>query len=88
MIPQVQIQLGQAFPVALVLRLDGSLVFVKLTPRPFAVIDDSSTFDQNGFTIDGEDFAYNMAYYFRREPKLTKWIKDQQIINPFTTGNA
>lgn len=83
---QLQTEIGQTFPVSLVLLTDGkhgNVVFIKTAPFT-AVIDlnNNATFDHDGFTINEEEYSYRIQYPYKDMPVLLEWLKKQNLLWP------
>lgn len=87
---QLRTELGQTFPISLVLVTDGkhgNVVFIKTAPFT-AVIDlkengsTYATFAQEGFTIEEEEYSYNIQYPYKDMPVLLEWLKRQNLLFP------
>lgn len=42
----------------------------------------AATFDDEGFSIGGEDFVYNTLYSYKEIPVMLAWLKRQNLQNP------
>lgn len=87
---QVQIQIGN-MPIILVLLSNGGLVFVPIE-RIEAILDqgrevEASFFQDEFYFEDGvnqiEELSYNTIYNFKEYPLMLKWLKQQNLPNPF-----
>jgi hypothetical protein len=83
---QLRTDLGETFPVSLVLLTDGkhgNVVFIKTAPFS-AVIDlnHSAVFAQDGFSIGEEEYSYHVQYPYKDMPVLLEWLKKQNLLWP------
>lgn len=85
---QLQVSIGETFPVSLVLLSNGTLVWIKTTQ--FKPIYDSpsepdsiaAVFSEDGFTIGDDEYSYNRIYEYKELPSMLKWLKQQQMQEP------
>lgn len=42
----------------------------------------AATFDDEGFSIGGEDFSYDTLYQYKQIPAMLEWLKHQRLQMP------
>lgn len=83
---QLEISLGQTFPVSLILISNGCVAFVKTAA--VGVVYDSpeigipAIFTEAGFEINGEEFHYNEMINYKENETLLKWLVQQNLQLP------
>jgi predicted nucleic-acid-binding protein len=87
MLAQVQVPIGQSFPVQLVLLSDGSLVFVRVAKVGYLLDQDNegntvAVFTDENFTIGNEELWYNTIYRYKEKPGMLDWLKNQNLVLP------
>lgn len=89
MVYQLQVQIGDVFPISLVLLTDlkvGRVVFIKTQNFPHIIeVKDGeivAAFNVDGFSIDGEDYEYNAPYAYKEIPAMLQWLSSQNLQMP------
>jgi len=92
MLQQIQIPI-RGLPIHLVLLSNGMVVFVRVAA--FTAILEATKLDgspygyffEEDFTLyadkESNEFSYNTMYAYKTIPVMLKWLKSQELQNPF-----